>query len=437
MFIKILCFLVFTILTIPAIAYASNTAALFVFDGSGSMLEEIQGKAKIDLAKDAMRDLLKDFPTGTDLGLVAYGHREKDGCDDIEMLAPVGSGKETVIEAITSIIPKGNTPLAEAIRFAAEQLKGRDAPASIIVISDGKETCNGDPCEVAKVIKASSVDIRIHVIGFDVNADEAKQLQCIAKNGGGKYFSAGNAAELAKSFAAVKQEVVEKKPVPKVIFRDDFDEDFLSEDWDVQNPDAGAMLLDEGQLMLMAKEASLGKGNVPNFIVLNKEITPTHYTVSVKLHSDFSQEKYGLGSQYAGLLLYADPKNFLELWVQNDGDEVLGKSQNIFAVNTINAYFQKISEGEASKYPAAVTINWQNEYKKTTTMPFDAWLRIEKNKYKFTAYASRDGEKWQVVGTIPFLGKKLKPALFTDRSKNVSDTLVGFDWFEVSELVKE
>ena len=421
-------------LLFPLNAFAANPAVMFVFDGSGSMWGKVDGKPKIELAKEAMAKLVKDFPAGMDLGLIAYGHRKKGDCNDIEILASLGSSKDSIITAVRSINPKGKTPLTKAIQFAAEQLKGRDAPVSIVVVSDGKESCNADPCLAAKAVREAGVNLKVYVVGFDVKGDEAKQLQCIASNGGGKYFAANNAGELAKSFAEVKREVVQKKPVSKVIFRDDFNEDFLSEDWDVQNPDAEAMVLDEGKLMLMTKESSLDKGNVPNLIVLNKVISPSHYSVTVKLHGEFNDNSgYGIGSQYTGLLLYADPKNFFKLWVHNDGSS----AEHGYVVNPIDAYYQKVSGGKINKASSHVMTAWQSERKRTSTMPFDVWLRMEKNKYKYTAYASRDGEKWRKIGTIPFLGKKFRPALFANGSKNVPDTLVEFDWFEVSDMGKE
>jgi len=443
MFVRLVSVFCFIITIIPLTASAANPAVLFVFDGSGSMWGQVGSKPKIEWAKEAMVGLVKGFPAGTDMGLLAYGHRKKGDCGDIEMLASLGSSKDSVISAVQSINPKGKTPLTRAIQFAAGQLKGRDAQTSIVVISDGKESCNADPCAAAKAVHDAGVNLKIHVIGFDVKQDEAEQLQCIAKNGGGKYFSAANASELAKSFAEVKKAVVEIKPKPvekkmvaKVIFRDDFNEDFLSEDWDVQNPDAEAMVLDEGKLMLMTKEASLAKGDVPNLIVLNKVISPSHYSVTVKLHGDL-EEKY-VRSSSAGLLLYADPQHYLELWVRNSGTGSIPiKSNSFTSVNTILASYQKNSGGKFSKSATEIPIAWQWPKNKTASVPFDVWLRIEKNKFKYTAYASRDGEKWHSLGTIPLLGKKLKPAIFASRQHYVPDTLVEFDWFEVSEMVKE
>ncbi|MFQ5346173.1 MAG: LamG-like jellyroll fold domain-containing protein, partial [Mariprofundus sp.] len=73
--------------------------------------------------------------------------------------------------------------------------------------------CGGDPCEAARKARAAGAYIRLDVIGFDVKGDEAQQLQCIAKNGGGKYYSADNAGELAKSFSQIKESIAGNTPL--------------------------------------------------------------------------------------------------------------------------------------------------------------------------------------------------------------------------------
>lgn len=174
--------LLIMILLLPLSVFAANPAAMLVFDGSGSMWLEIEGTPKI------------------------------------ELLAPPGSSCAEITNAVASIIdPRGNTPLAQSIKFAAEPLKGRESSASIIVISDGKESCNADPCKVAETINAAGMNIKVHVVGFDVKQDEAEQLRCIASNGGGKYFPANNASELSRSFAEVKKEVVQNQRVYSVM----------------------------------------------------------------------------------------------------------------------------------------------------------------------------------------------------------------------------
>lgn len=265
-------------------AFAANPAVLFVVDGSGSMWGQVDGKTKIELAKGAMSGLVTDFPAGTDIGLIAYGHRKKGDCNDIEMLASLGSSKDSVISAVQSINPKGKTPLTKSIQFAAEQLKNRDAPTSIVVVSDGKESCNADPCAAAAAVRKAGVNLKIHVIGFDVKKDEAEQLQCIAKNGGGKYFAASNADELVSSFAEVKKEVVEVKPKvqAKVIFKDDFDDECLSDQWELKKPNADSMIIEDGYLQILTGVAKDSFFNPENFVLLKQKLSG-QYEITLKM----------------------------------------------------------------------------------------------------------------------------------------------------------
>jgi len=185
---------------------------MFILDASGSMAAKIQGKPKIDVAKEVLSNLIKELPETTNVGLVAYGHRQKGDCNDVEELAPIAPvNKTSLINQISGLHPKGMTPLTYSIQQVAEGLKGKAADTTIILVSDGEETCKGDPCAVVRELKAAGAKFVLHVIGFDVSEKEKKQLNCIAKAGDGFYFTARTAGELK---LAAKQ-AVEKKEPPK------------------------------------------------------------------------------------------------------------------------------------------------------------------------------------------------------------------------------
>jgi hypothetical protein len=186
---------------------------LFILDASGSMWGKVEGQDKITIAKQVMTDLVRQLPDGISAGLEAYGHRSKGECGDIEMLAtPAHGNRDVLAQQIQSITPKGMTPITRSLQLAADALKGTEEHASIVLVSDGKETCEADPCAAAKEIRAQGIDLRIHVVGFDVNDEERKQLQCIADAGGGKYFSADNAGQLTAALAEVRQAVTAPPP---------------------------------------------------------------------------------------------------------------------------------------------------------------------------------------------------------------------------------
>ena len=197
------------------ICRAADTAGgnfMFILDASGSMAGKIQGKPKIDVAKEVLSNLIKELPETTNVGLVAYGHRQKGDCSDVEELAPIAPvNKTSLINQISGLRPKGMTPLTYSIQKVAEGLKGKAAETTIILVSDGEETCKGDPCVVVRELKAAGAKFVLHVIGFDVSEKEKKQLNCIASAGGGYYFTARTAGELK---LAAKQ-AVEKKEPPK------------------------------------------------------------------------------------------------------------------------------------------------------------------------------------------------------------------------------
>jgi len=193
---------------------AEKPVILYVLDGSGSMWGRVDGKIKIQVAKEVMNKLLEETPDGIDCGIVVYGHRKKGDCADIEMIVPMGSlQKEAAVLKINRISPKGKTPISDSIIMAVNQLKGHEAAGTIVLVSDGMETCGKDPCAVVKKLKESGIKFVMHVVGFNVKAEAAKQLSCIAQTGGGSYFSTTNATDLLAAMKQIKESVVEKKEI--------------------------------------------------------------------------------------------------------------------------------------------------------------------------------------------------------------------------------
>lgn len=177
---------------------ADEEDAILILDASGSMWGQIEGTAKIEIAKNVLDDLLDDLPASTRLGLMAYGHNKKGDCSDIEMLSAIGANRADIKTAIKGINPKGKTPISASVKKAAEKLKYTENKATVILISDGIETCNLDPCALGKQLEKDGVDFTAHVIGFDiVDQKTEEQLQCLASSTGGRYLSAASAGELS------------------------------------------------------------------------------------------------------------------------------------------------------------------------------------------------------------------------------------------------
>ena len=194
---------------------AAAERAILVLDASGSMWGEIDGAHKITIAREVIDGLLQDWDPNVHLGVTAYGHREKGDCSDIEVLAPLGPvNKSGIMTAIEGLNPKGKTPLTDAVRQAAEELRYTEERATVILVSDGKETCDADPCTAAAELEAIGIDFTVHVVGFDLDAEEKAQLQCVADGTGGQFLNAENSSELHEAMAATVELVAE--PAPKL-----------------------------------------------------------------------------------------------------------------------------------------------------------------------------------------------------------------------------
>lgn len=197
-------------------AAEARDKAILVLDASGSMWGQIDGTAKWQIAKEAVAQLVAGWDQNIDLGLTVYGHRTKGACDDIEDVFAPGPVDAAKINAITAkLSPKGKTPLTAAVRHAAEKLRYTEDKATVILVSDGEETCNLDPCAVAAELEAAGVGFTAHVIGFDIRNEAARQqLQCIATETGGTYVQANDAASLNAALAEVAAATATPAPAP-------------------------------------------------------------------------------------------------------------------------------------------------------------------------------------------------------------------------------
>ncbi len=201
-------------LSAPASAQEQNRAIL-VLDASGSMWGQIDGVAKITIAQEVIGGLLQSLPEDQLLGLTVYGARRKGDCSDIETLLEPTTDRQAIADLVNRIKPRGKTPMTDAVVDAARALRFTEEKATVILISDGLETCNPNPCAMARALEESGVDFTAHVIGFAVSDEVAlTQMKCLAEETGGLFRTASNADELAQAL----QEVAEPEPV-EVTFR--------------------------------------------------------------------------------------------------------------------------------------------------------------------------------------------------------------------------
>lgn len=178
---------------------------LLLLDSSGSMKEPAGGgTTKIDAARDALTTVIDGLPDDADVGLRVFGatvfsRNDAGACQDTQLAVKPGTGnRDELRDAVQAYKPYGETPIPAALRAAARDLGG-EGKRSIVLVSDGESTCAPDPCSVAKQIAQQGIDLQIDVVGLSVSGKARRQLQCIAANGGGDYYDADDADDIADS----------------------------------------------------------------------------------------------------------------------------------------------------------------------------------------------------------------------------------------------
>jgi len=197
-------------------------AAMLVLDASGSMWGKIgQGdkeQHKIEIARDVIDDMTATWDTGTPLGLMAYGHRKKGDCSDIELLLPPAPLDAKVFSRqVRALNPTGKTPMVQSVINAAEALSYENQKSTVILVSDGEETCGMDACDMGRALKEKGVDFTAHVIGFDVSLSESAGMRCLAETTGGRYMDAENAEELSDAMIVVAEDTTTTEPYKDVV----------------------------------------------------------------------------------------------------------------------------------------------------------------------------------------------------------------------------
>lgn len=340
-----LCVVLLSII-LPGAAGASPPEVLVVVDCSGSMREQVpvgpaqkninvpggtvvfkgtptgKTESRIDAAKRALASVIDQIPASTKLGVRLFAHRyggrsnaeKRKSCEDTELMFPIAPPDRPAMKTlVANITCKGWTPLAYSLDQAGKDFANTaDVERTIVVLSDGEETCGGDPAAVARRLHESGLKIVTDVIGFSVDAQARAQLQQVAAAGGGKYFGADDAVTLARSLAvAVKASVAPPpEPTPKpsapdprpsvgappaetVAFADEFDGVKLGPAWERQNPDDERFLLEGGKIILITRapakmEEQLGWFNT----LVNRTALPADFEAALEFEAEPSQAQF-------------------------------------------------------------------------------------------------------------------------------------------------
>lgn len=211
-------------------AKAEPSSVALVLDASGSMNGKLSGgMPKIDAAKAAVADFVSKVDPGVNLAFRAYGHgshRSKRNCRDTQLIvdfARAGDNGAAILASAKGLKARGYTPITYVLGLAADDLRPTAGKHVIVLVSDGKETCKGDPCLLAQKLAAADAALTIHTIGFGVDATTERQLRCIAGKGRGKYFAANDISALSNSMSSAVEKAdaeASRDPQPKGDGRD-------------------------------------------------------------------------------------------------------------------------------------------------------------------------------------------------------------------------
>jgi len=180
---------------------------LFLVDASLSMKDGLGGgKHKMDAAKEVLVKALERIPSDCNIGLRVFGQFTGiDPCHATALLVPPGThNRGSIVEKVRGLKPMGMTPLTYALMQTAEgDLAHIQGKKTIILISDGEDTCALDPCYYIQTLPSRGIHLKIDIVGLGLKHDPhaRKQLDCIAKSSGGKYYDADTSAQLIDSIS--------------------------------------------------------------------------------------------------------------------------------------------------------------------------------------------------------------------------------------------
>jgi hypothetical protein len=190
-----------------AAAKEPGKAIEIIMDASNSMTGFIGKETKIAAARRVLTQTINGLPPTMRVGFRVYGHRfatddYDNACGDTQLLAPIGPvNKAALIGLVEKIQTKGRTPLVRSVLEAIKDFE-KIPNGSIILVTDGIESCKGDTKSIAPAIKSAGLDLDVNIVGFDIKeAGGRQELESIARSTGGRYIDAKNADELLSALA--------------------------------------------------------------------------------------------------------------------------------------------------------------------------------------------------------------------------------------------
>jgi Mg-chelatase subunit ChlD len=193
----------------------------FVLDASGSMLQRLGGVRRIELAKNALAELARDaLPATSAFALRVFGHKQAGSCrSDLEIpLAKIDRAAAVARIQSLDAMNLAKTPIAASLQKVREDLAGATGPTLVVLVTDGEETCGGDPKAAIEALRAAGHDVRIDIVGFAVDEVALEEtFRGWARLGGGNYFDAESGEQLRAAMRDTLQPAYEVLSAGKVV----------------------------------------------------------------------------------------------------------------------------------------------------------------------------------------------------------------------------
>lgn len=409
-----------------ATAYAANEkSVMLVLDASGSMKSALpDGMSRMDAAKSAVAQLVSTLPSDTQLAFRAYGHQspqQQKNCKDSALLTPFDSvekNRTTVIAKAMSLQPQGYTPITYSLTLAGQEMLQQEAASHVVVlVSDGKETCEADPCAAAKALADADAKLVVHTIGAGVDEPTRNQLQCIATAARGSYFDANSSVQLAAVMGQAAQTEALEMPEVKVVRKTAISQKSASTN------EKAPTEIDTGEIV----KGRLGDGN--SGIQHYWKIKAPKGRYRVVLDSKIANDEHGViqtrvhaigpaGSEPSRIIATneADFRTRSAAWVDLTGEELILRVDNeLRIVDYWLAVFPEEAQIPAPYFVRTPTVQ-ALEFGKTVSAALDpkpgspagAWysVALKASDYKITAEFKRtDGKKTNVQAYVDIFGE--------------------------------
>ncbi|WP_077619753.1 VWA domain-containing protein [Bacillus sinesaloumensis] len=186
-------------------------------DASGSMAAKVGGKTRMEAAKEAVLEFAEQVPENATISLRVYGHKGSNSnsdkglsCESTEVLYNNSFEASGFESALSQVKPVGWTPIALALQMVQGDIPEGTDDVVVYVVSDGIETCDGDPVKEAKNLVTSDIQTVVNIIGFDVDNEGQKLLKEVASAGNGEFTYVNSEQDLKKYMRAQYQELQKK-----------------------------------------------------------------------------------------------------------------------------------------------------------------------------------------------------------------------------------